>query len=287
MNMNENVSMLRQTQLAELNILKEVVRICDKYGLTYYLSGGTFLGAVRHKGYIPWDDDTDIRMPRPDYERLLTVLKDELDAPYKVDHFLAGNNTKRFPYYFCSVNDPRILLHSTRSMAGEDRCAWIDIFPIDGMPKNVVRNKLRQLRLLYGRLRFQISVFDTIVDLKKIGRPAYEKILIKILTHIPLQKIFNYDKAWIKLDKALKAYPYDKAEYVLNIMSSYKLKDMMKKTVYGKGASYQFEDAYFNGAEDYDTFLTHLYGDYMKCPPENERNKHSTEVIFVNKDGDK
>lgn len=267
---------LRKLQMIELSMLKEVVRICDKYGLTYYLSAGTFLGAVRHKGFIPWDDDADVRMPRPDYEKLLKVLPDELNAKYKYAHFLYNKSH----WYYLRVLDPRVTLRRNNTN-GERYCyAWIDIFPLDGMPKNGLHNKLRRFRLLYRRMMLQLSVFDEIITLNK-KRPTYERMIIWIAMHTPIQRMLSYDKMWYKLDKALKAYPLEKAEYYVNFMGMYKFKDMIPKTVYGKGAKYQFEDGYFNGPEDYDAFLKHLYGDYMKLPPVEARNKHMTEIVSL------
>jgi lipopolysaccharide cholinephosphotransferase len=277
----ETVNELRKLQMVELAMLKEVVRICDKHGLTYYLSAGTFLGAVRHKGFIPWDDDADVRMPRPDYERLLELLPSELNKPYIVCHFRYNHNVHR---YFCRVENPLVKLHRSQSVKGEYSNAWLDIFPLDGMPANRLHNKLRQIRLLYRRMWLQISVFDEIVTLKK-KRPFHERMLVSLVRHVPaIQKLVHWEKMWQKLDKAMKAYGVENAKYYVNFMGFYKFKDMIEKTVYGKGALYQFEDAFFNGPEDYDTFLKHLYGDYMKLPPEDERNKHFADQLSIEMD---
>ncbi len=267
---------LRQLQMLELDMLREVVRICTKYNLTYYLSAGTFLGAVRHKGFIPWDDDADVRMPRPDYEKLLAVLPKELNSPYIIRHFKYNNSVHR---YYLRIDDPRVKLRRTHSKNGEISNTWIDIFPLDGMPKNKIHNKLRQFRLLWRRMWLQISVFDEIVTLNK-RRKWYENLIIKIVRHTPIQHLVSYNKMWEKLDKAMKAYPIDKAEYYVNFMGMYKFKDMIPKAVYGKGTLYEFEGEMFNGPEDYDTFLKTLYGDYMKLPPEDQRNKHMSTIIF-------
>ena len=268
---------LKKLQSVELAMLKEVVRICDKYALTYYLSAGTFLGAVRHEGFIPWDDDADVRMPRPDYEKLLQILPEELSEPYLIKHFSLDSSVHR---YFLRINDPRVKLKRNHSKQGELSNAWLDIFPLDGMPENRLHNKLRQFRLLYRRMWLQISVFDEIITIKK-KRSWYENMIIKIVEKTPLQNYVSYEKMWEKLDKALKAYPIGKAKYYVNFMGMYKFKDMIPKEVYGNGAKYRFEDGYYNGPQDYDTFLKQLYGDYMKLPPVETRNKHMTEIVSV------
>lgn len=268
---------LKKLQDVELAMLKEVVRICEKYNLIYYLSAGTFLGAVRHKGFIPWDDDADIRMPRPDYEKLLEVLQGELKSPYIVKHFFVDQSVHR---YYLRINDPRVKLTRNHSITGEISNAWLDIFPLDGMPKNNIHNRCRQLHLLYRRMWLQISVFDEIITLEK-KRKWYEELIIAIVMHTPIQYMVSYEKMWIKLDNAMKAYPVDDAEYYVNFMGMYKFKDMIPKSIYGSGAKYQFEDGFYNGPEDYDTFLKHLYGDYMKLPPIETRNKHMTEIASI------
>ena len=269
---------LRKLQLVELEMLKEVVRICNKYKLTYYLSAGTFLGAVRHKGFIPWDDDVDIRMPRPDYQKLLKLLGRELKKPYTFEHYKYDRKSHR---YFLRVTDPRVKVRRTHSEKGELSNAWMDIFPLDGMPDNKIHNKLRQIRLLYRRMWLQISVFDEIITLDK-KRVWYENLIIKIVMKLRLQRFVSYEKNWRKLDRAMRSYPVDKGKYYVNFMGFYKFKDMIPKSVYGKGAMYQFEDSKFNGPEDYDTFLTKLYGDYMKLPPEDQRDKHFSELELYN-----
>ena len=270
-------SQLRKLQLIELAMLKEVVRICDKYGLTYYLSAGTFLGAVRHHGFIPWDDDADVRMPRPDYEKLLKVMPQELSAPYVMNHLSVNPDANR---YHLRVEDPHVTVVRTYSRKNEPNNAWIDVFPLDGMPEKGIANKMRQFHLLYRRMWMQIAVFDEVINLNK-KRKWYENAIIWVVEHTNMQKHVSFARNWHKLDAALKAYPFEKAVYLTNFMGYYKFKDMIPVTVYGKGALYPFEDAYFNGAEDYDAFLKHLYGDYMKLPPEDERNKHGIREIII------
>ncbi len=275
-----NVDNIRQLQLVELEMLKEIVRICSKNNLTYYLSAGTFLGAVRHKGFIPWDDDADIRMPREDYEKLLEVLPNELNNPYIAKHFLYDKNVHR---YYLRITNPSIKLYRTHNKNGEFCDAWLDVFPLDGMPKNKIKIGLRKIHLLYRRMMLQISVFDEIVTLNK-KRHWYENIIIWIVRHTSIQKKFSYEKMWYKLDKVMKKCSIKKSQYIINFMGMYKFKDMMPKSVYGKGALYEFENLFFNGPQNYDEFLKHLYGNYMELPPIDKRNNHSVEIIFVKQD---
>ncbi len=250
---------------------KEIVKICDRHGLTYFLSAGTFLGAVRHKGFIPWDDDMDMRMPRPDYEKLIRYLNKELPEPYIVRSFVLDHSVHR---YFTRVENTRVKFRRTHTRNEQLTNAWIDIFPLDGMPENKILAKIRKTHLLYRKMLMQISVFDEIVDVTK-KRPMSEKIIVFLATHTPIQRMLSFDRCWRKLDRALKAYPLSKSRYYMNFMSAYKFKDIIPKSLYGKGAMYPFEDTSFRGPADYDGFLKILYGDYMKLPPVEVRNKHN------------
>ncbi len=257
--------------MTELAMYKEIVKICDRHGLTYFLSAGTFLGAVRHEGFIPWDDDMDMRMPRPDYEKLIRYLKKELPEPYIIRSHVFEKDVHR---YFARVENTRVKFRRTHTKNEQLTNAWIDIFPLDGMPENKLHAKLRKIHLLYRKMLMQISVFDEIVDVSK-KRPLSEKIIVFLATHTPIQRMLSFDKCWKKLDRALKAYPLSKSKYYMNFMSAYKYKDIIPKDLYGDGAMYKFEDTKFRGPANYDGFLKILYGDYMKLPPAEARNKHN------------
>lgn len=273
----ENENKIKILQTAELKMFKEIVKVCEKYNLTYFMSAGTFLGAVRHQGFIPWDEDMDMRMPRADYEKLIEVLHDELSYPYTCATYTRDSNVHR---YFARVENKCVRFQRVNTKIHQKSNVWIDIFPLDGMPSNKVRRKIREWHLLYRKMWMHLSVFDEIVDLKQ-DRPWYEKIIVFLALNTPIQRMISWDKAVRNLDRALKAYPLEKSEYYMNFMSSYKFKDIIPKTVYGNGKMYKFEDAEFLGPEDYDTFLKALYGDYMKLPPVEKRCKQGIDYDSI------
>ena len=121
---------LREIQLKELALLKEVKRICKKYRLRYFLCGGTLLGAVRHQGFIPWDDDIDIMMPREDYEQFIRMASEEWQDYYYT-------NSAR-PDCITHVVDKKTTIIRTNCMKERRENLCIDIFPLDGMPKSAV-----------------------------------------------------------------------------------------------------------------------------------------------------
>ena len=249
---------LRELQLAELDILKSVLMFFEKHDIRYYALGGTMLGAVRHNGFIPWDDDIDIGVPREDYERL-AGLADRLPQHLKYASF---ENDREYPYYFARFVDERITVRSTRAEIDELTPAWIDVFPLDGMPNGVILRKLHGMAVLMARMLFQISRFDRIVNVKRSNRPALEKAIIWCTKTFHLQKLAGKERSFRLLDKTLKLFPYADSNFNVNAMGAYKLREMFDKRVFGSGALYAFEDIKIRGPEDYEAYLTQMYGDW-------------------------
>ena len=264
-------SRLRDLQLCELNILKSFINICEKHNLKYFAGGGTLLGAIRHKGFIPWDDDIDIYMLRDDYEKFLK-LSSELPSNLELYTF---DTKKDYISYQAVIMDKKYKVKLNHTKNGIYRNAWIDIWPLDTMPSNRIKFMFRKYRILYRRLRYQMSVFDTMVDLNK-KRPFHEKVLIFMVSKLKIGKKSNSLKMLRKLDKVLKEKP-KKPKYYLNGMSVYKFKNMMPCEVYGTGNLYDFEDIKILGPVEYDYFLKRLYGDYMTPPSDVDKNRHNLE----------
>lgn len=270
-------SKLRELQLVELDILLKVVTICNDFNLTYYISGGTLLGAVRHKGFIPWDDDIDIAMPRKDYEKFRAIASKKLPSGYLYRNFKNDTNLK---ICFSRVENSSVQVKDTSARILEIRNAWIDIFPLDGVPNNRLLRVLYKYKLLYLRLMVQYSQFSRIVNQNLPNRKVHERILIRIGGIFPFEKIICTRKYMNKLDTELQRYS-NSSDYYMNFLGIYKFNSVMKKEeIYQEGAEYEFEGHLFRGPKDFDKYLTQIYGNYMKLPPIEHRNKHHTEVIY-------
>ena len=267
---------LRQLQLVEFEILKKVKAMCEQYGLTYYLIGGTLLGAVRHGGFIPWDDDVDIAMPRPDYERFLEIAKDYFAYPFA----LSTNDTDpNHLFAFARVIDKRTKVKSTAAKKEQIWYSWIDIFALDAMPANKIHFLLRKNHIYYAKAMFKFSVFDEMVGINQPDRPFHQRFLIALANKMQFERFMNPKKQIHRFNKVLSMYPYEKGKYAVNMLGGYQFKSLMEKEVFGKYTELSFEGEPFRVPEKYDVFLTRIYGDYMKLPPEDRRNKHSTIVI--------
>lgn len=270
---------LRSLQMEELEVLKTIIKICGDHGIKYCLIGGTLLGAVRHKGFIPWDDDIDIGMPRPDYEKFLKAARDELKSPLSVKCF---RFTPGYKYSFSRVDTSDIQIVSNSTNTEKTENLWVDIFPIDAMPKNKIYSKLYQKRLLFLRLLSKYSVFNEVVGQNKTGRPWYEKMFISIGNAINPERFMDYRRWYAKLDDAYKKYPYETADVVGNLCGVYKMHELVSKDYFEPFRELEFEGMRVSVPNKYDKYLTHIYGDYMKLPPEDKREGHFVRIIYRN-----
>ncbi|MCI8347216.1 MAG: LicD family protein [Bacilli bacterium] len=268
---------LRQLQLVELEMLKEIIKICNENNIRYYLMGGTLLGAVRHKGFIPWDDDIDIGMKRQDYEKFLSIADQYLSDDLKIDYFKEHKGEKDYiSNYVAKVENKKVKVKNKTAKIERMQNAWIDIFPLDGMPRNFIIRKFHMLKLLYSRLLLKYSQFSTITNQRIKGRPLHEKILMIIGKICQFEKLLNNHSCLEKIDKNLKKYQYDDSDYVVNFMGAYKFKEMFPRQIYEEIGKYSFEGLELTGPKNYDLVLTQLYGDYMKEPK--DKNHHFTEL---------
>ncbi|MBO7413073.1 MAG: LicD family protein [Fibrobacter sp.] len=273
--MSENP--LRQLQLKELSLLKLFQQICKDNNITYYALGGTLLGAIRHKGFIPWDDDIDVGIPRPDYERLCRIFESgTLNGSIQ---FRTFRKTEDYIRYFGRLEDESMKIVRHDNIKVEEAFAWIDLFPLDAMPNNALLRKIKVYQVLFLRAIYRFSCFDRLVNVNKKGRPLHERILVWIGLHTPVQKFFNTRKCLERLERALTSTPYEKSEYLVNAMGAYKFREMFHKKYYGKGKMYPFEDTEICGPEDYDFVCTQLYGDYMTPPKMDDRNHHGLQAV--------
>ena len=262
-----NMELLHQV---DMEIAKAVVALCDKHGLTYYMLGGTMLGAIRHQGFIPWDDDIDLGMPREDYERFLELAPQELPQGLKVVNY---RNTPDYQYYITRVQDTDTRVEEER-IGNDSRytCASIDIFPIDGTPNNGLLRKIYFFRVLYHRALMSLCYKDSIDRKRK--RSNKEKLLLWIMERIPVEKLTTPYKQKCKIDKLLRKQKVEGSKYIGNIMGAYRTREIVPADFYGSGAYYPFEDTQLRGLAKYHEYLTYTYGDYMQLPPEDKRKTH-------------
>lgn len=253
-----------------MKIVKSVVEVCEKHSLTYFMIGGTMLGAIRHKGFIPWDDDIDLGMPRKDYEFFLEIASKELPDKLKVVNYRTDPN---YQYYITRICDTETKVVEER-IGNDNKNTYvsIDIFPIDGTPNNLFLRKIYFFRVLVHRALMSLCYKDSID--RKRTRGTVEKIFLCIMEFLPVNIITTPYKQKCIIDRLLRQQAVKHSKYIGNIMGAYRTKEIVPAEYYGEGKFYQFEDIQLRGPSMYDEYLTHTYGNYMQLPSEDKRKTH-------------
>lgn len=252
----------------ELNILCEFDKICSRENLRYYLCGGTLLGAVRHKGFIPWDDDIDVLMPRPDYNILLnTISSDCLPEYMEIQTWKNGKNQ----YPFIKIVDTRTHVQEKYLNTSFDAHVWIDIFPLDGNPSNDFKNKF-----LYKKVKFYRFLLTTGISRYGKGTTAF-RTLVKAFFYPLALLLGNYNLCKL-VDKASSRYDFGKCKFVGGVLWGYGPQERLCKDEYLPITKLEFEKHLFNAPSNYDTYLSNLYGNYMVLPPVENRIVHGFEA---------
>ena len=265
------ISDTKEKQKIALDILTEFDLFCRNNNLRYALCYGTLLGAVRHKGFIPWDDDVDVVMPRPDYDRFLKLTRNGMSNIYKV---ISKDNIKNIGMAYAKVIDSRTRMYEDIYDPYESGM-FIDVFPMDGVPDND-KETLRHLNRICSHIRkcnirrMQIKKGrNLITTIPKFIAIFFARIAVRV------------DKESEKIEGLARKYSFENCERIsLSVCSDSKLcvTDKAKFTNY---IELPFEGHLFFAPSNYDEFLTKVYGDYMTLPPENEQHIHPSKVYWI------
>lgn len=261
----------RQIQLAGLNILIQFDQLCKRHNLQYVLAYGTLLGAVRHKGFIPWDDDIDVCMTRPDYNRLIDECKSINNGRYQLRSFKLGNLNAPFSEYVDT------LLHGESEFSKSNRYTeWgIDIFPIDGLSSDDSIN-----RIIYKKEAVYRKLIN-IAESKNKGTTFLKKMMKKIIR--PVCQIYGVDKLVKKIDSLANQFDFDNSNYVGVIAWGEGPQEKISKQKIINTTLLEFEGSQFPAPIGWHEYLTNIYGDYMELPPVNQRINHAT-IVYRNKE---
>ncbi len=261
----------------QLDILKAVADFCDKNGIRYYLCGGTLLGAIRHKGFIPWDDDIDIIMPRPDYVRFHELFNRE-NSRYRVNSIL---NNPNWITSFAEVEDTKTVKDNLNFKNEYIGGISIDVFPTDGSPENkYVRRIYWELMNFIERVavlshqKFCVSRHFADQDVGCARLKTFVRTAIKFLL-IPLARLTIPLNLNLLVNKVGSSFDVDRSQYIgVVTFPHYGFKECVKREPFLKIKKRIFEGLLFNTPEGYEEYLSNLYGDYMKMPPEENRASH-------------
>lgn len=242
-----------------IGIGKAFHRVCQKHDIPYYMLGGTMLGAVRHGGFIPWDDDMDFGVPREHFERLKELLKAELPSPYGIvtidDSDVMVTDIIKIENTLTEMSE--LYKENFSRHIGLN----IDIFPLDGVNAEDI-GKVKRALTLRNIHYYRFLSLKQRHGAKKIAAMLFKTLLRPIKpTTIP-ERIVRM----IHSDGNASCYA--------NIYGAWGIKEVVDKKIFSPAKLYRFEDTEFWGVSDSDAYLRQLYGDYMKLPPENKRHLH-------------
>lgn len=258
---------LQETKQIQLDILQSIHNCCMKNGIKYSICGGTLIGAIRHKGFIPWDDDIDIFLLREEYDKLINSFKD--DSGRYILHCL--ENDPKYNYPFAKVEDSRTLIAEkvTAYRIGVN----IDVFPVDNCWDTeeeslaYIRGAKKKQTLYKGRLVIPGKRNSFITRLSIYG--------VKMITCFKsLRSLAGMLSRYAKGGK-------ENSKYVATMVSGYGVKELQLRSNFSNFIMLPFEDREFQAIKEYDRYLTRVYGDYMKLPPIEERfSPHTISEMF-------
>lgn len=264
--MNTDLKEIQKRLTAMLSVFDAY---CKKNELKYFAWGGTMLGAIRHHGFIPWDDDIDVMMPRPDYHRLMRLTETSFVDGYRI---VGPHNQKNMPLAYMKMEDMNSTIVDNILSVDNPSGVFIDIMPIDGVSSNdneaedvYRRYKIYQKGAVASSIPYTLdNVISSDKDVKHISLLSYLKSLV-------YRKIYSSQYFYNKCDELAASYDYDTSEYVRIYSSPHFSKRKMCRAWFDNIIDVEFENIRVKCPADYDKILTLLYKNYMELPPVEKR----------------
>jgi lipopolysaccharide cholinephosphotransferase len=250
---------IREYQLRSVCLLETIDKVCKKYGIKYYIIAGTLLGAVRHKGFIPWDDDQDIALMRKDYDMLMQHASEWVPEPFSI---VNNDNCAHYPKYFAKLEDTSTTIVE-RLYLGYAGGIYMDIFPLDDVPENKILRAIHFYKFNLIRNLLYFSYRDPYKHGK--GPRSWFPLLV--------QKLFTKEKLHALCQKILKEYDgHRNCNLVMTHDDGFRA---YSKEIFGEPKQVVFEGVEVDAPSNPDGFLSVLYGgNYMELPPVEARRSH-------------
>lgn len=249
-----------------LTIAKEFDRICTYHGIPYYMIGGTMLGAIRHKGFIPWDDDMDFGVPIEHYQELIDILNKELQYPYRCCTY---KNHPAVLFNFFKIEDQTTCIDDIAvELPVEQKLGLnIDVFPLN-------------VCTLGGKAEKQVRRKEDLLGKSYLHSTTHANSKFRTLVKRTLRMIMGGTPEKLQNDIDNRLRVINKGDFVGNLLGRWREKEIVPKEWYGDSTRYSFEDTSFVGIKEYDKYLSQLYGDYMSLPPKEQQIAHVENVYL-------
>ena len=263
---------LKEIQAIELKLLLIFDAICKENDLRYSLGGGSLLGAVRHKGFIPWDDDIDVMMPRPDYEQFLHICKTQT-TDFKL---ITYDTVREYNGLFAKIWDPKTVIRDDVMQLDYHVGVNIDVFPIEGLGES----KKEALKI-FKKTAWNRELLNAALW-KKFFRSKTHSILVEPVRFVMfvLSRFANPKKLLRKVDEENLKHQFEGSVYAGCVCGSYREQEIMRTDTFEHYIEMEFEGEKLKAIENYEDYLEKHYGDYMKLPPIEKRQTHHTYKAF-------
>lgn len=253
---------LKRLKEVEVDLLKKIDEFCKENNIRYFLHAGSLLGSIRHKGFIPWDDDIDISMPREDYDRFIVLMK-ESRGDFS---FICNEYDPNYAYAFGKISDNHTELIETNRKYNKTG-VYIDVFPLDTLP-----NDEKKAFKFVKKCHYYTWMYFMATDVKYRKAKTKKVGFFKHFAY-PISKLFGY-RYWIKKLKKLSIkYKNETSEYVANVYSPNYI-HVFKKEWFKESVELPFENIMAQAPCGYKELLEKMYGDYMKLPPVEKQVTH-------------
>ncbi len=279
--MNEGMKLLSldEQKAIMIEILSAFTDYCDKHSLRYHLTGGTLIGAIRHKGFIPWDDDIDIGMPLEDYKKLVSLSTQESIGEYIFFSSIETNSNHIWPMGKVISKKTKLIepnvIAKYRRLQEEYGGVYIDIFPEYGLPENCEADHCKRITDCYQKIKRASR--EVIHDKSFMG--LFKKATYEV-AFIPY-RIIGIEKYLKEINELIEVYQFSetkKVSYGSGLLKNGR--DVFEREDLEEYIKAEFEGRLFNIPKGFDRMLTTQYGDYMKLPPVNERKVHLRDVTY-------